>query len=522
VFDIVRIDLEDFRSFAGKHSFEFPTEPGLYAITGKNLENIRIGANGAGKTTLLESIHWALYGHTSRGLKAGDVVSWGAKRCAVTTQLAIGSQSLSIARTQSPNSLTLNDKPVDQETLQKALRIGPEAFTYAVMIPQFGDAFFDLAPGDKLTLFSQIMELDYWLDKSKEAADLANEILKTKTDYENRVARNKGQLETIDGDIENLRIKDKTFAEAEAQRIKKLKQELTEAQRNVTAADEAMGFANKALKNLAVKLEKTERGAKKCPTCGQPVANKDLNDLLTNQSDFERQLRRLEREKDSALSDVKSLETSIKAERENPYADQIAEKIAAKKTATKMIAALKADIDLMNEDHAATSFWVLGFKRVRLFIVEETLRQLELEINNSLASLGLLDWHIELDVERENKSGGITKGFTVLVHAPGAPGPVKFESYSGGETQRLRLAGDLGMANLIMERAGLVSTIECFDEPSRHLSQEGMLDLAETLYQRAIDQRKRIFVIEHNLLDYPYTGAVTVVKDADGSRIEPN
>lgn len=518
MFDIISVDLEDFRSFAGKHSFEFPTKPGLYAITGKNLENPRIGANGTGKSTLLESIFWCLYGHTSRGLKAGDVVSWGAKRCAVTVQLAIGAQSLSITRTQSPNSLTLNDKPVDQETLQKALRIGPEAFTYAVMIPQFGDAFFDLAPGDKLTLFSQIMELDYWLDKSKEADELSKEILRTKTDYENRIARNKGQLETIDGDIENLKVKDKTFAEAETQRIKKLKQELAEAGVKAIDAGEAMEFANKALKNLTVKLEQTERGAKKCPTCGQLVANKDLNDLLTNQSDFERQLRKLERDKDSAQADIRSIKASM-VPRENPYAGQIAEKLAAKATAKKMITALEADIELMDADHAAVSYWVTGFKRVRLFIVEETLRQLELEINNSLASLGLLDWHIELDVERENKSGGITKGFTVLVHAPGAPGPVKFEAWSGGETQRLRLAGDLGLANLIMERAGLTSTIECFDEPSRHLSQEGMLDLAETLHQRAIDQQKRILVIEHNLLDYPYTGAITVVKDAKGSHL---
>jgi len=68
---------------------------------------------------------------------------------------------------------------------------------------------------------------------------------------------------------------------------------------------------------------------------------------------------------------------------------------------------LEADVNMLNEDHTALSFWVGGFKRVRLFIVEQALQQLELEINNSLGSLGLLDWHIKLDVERENKSGGI-------------------------------------------------------------------------------------------------------------------
>ena len=170
-------------------------------------------------------------------------------------------------------------------------------------------------------------------------------------------------------------------------------------------------------------------------------------------------------------------------------------------------------------DHAGVSFWISGFKRVRLFLIEEAIKQLELEINNNLGSLGLMDWAVTLDVERENKSGGITKGFTVLVQPPDSDKPVKLESYSGGETQRLLLAGNLGLANLIMERAGLYNTIEFFDEPSQHLSAEGLLDLTETLYQRAIDSKKRIFVVEHKLLDYPYTGTFTVVKDQKGSKI---
>lgn len=519
MFDILKVELEDFRSFRGAHSFEFPTEPGLYAITGKNLENPRLGPNGAGKSTLLEAIYWAFYGRTTRGLKAGDVVNWAAKRCAVTVHCVIGPDRWVVARTQSPNSLKLNGKTVDQEALQQTLRLGPEAFTYAVMLPQFGNAFFDLAAGDKLTLFSQIMELDYWLDRSHEAAVLADAITESIEGDERDAAKHQGQLETIDGDIEDLRVRDKSFADAETERIAKLKDKVKELGRNAASTDEAIEFAKKALINLDLKLAAIERVAKKCPTCGQPVANKDLDALSQNQSDFERRLRNLQRDKDTAGFEIATQRSLIEAKSENPYTAQIAKKQSAKKAAKEALHELKAEINALNEDHTAVSYWVGGFKRVRLFIVEETLRQLELEINNCLGSLGLLDWHIELDVERENKSGGITKGFTVLIHAPGAPGPVKWEAWSGGETQRLRLAGDLGLANLIMERAGLSSTIEFFDEPSRHLSQEGMLDLAETLYQRAIGSQKKLWVIEHNLLDYPYTGAVTVTKDSEGSRL---
>jgi DNA repair exonuclease SbcCD ATPase subunit len=519
MFDIVKVELEDFRSFRGKHSFAFPTEPGLYAVTGKNLDNPQLGSNGIGKTSLFEAIRWCNYGSTSRGLKAGDIVNWGVKSCSVTVHQFIGNEDLTVTRTQSPNSLRLNGTIVDQETLEKHLRLGPEAFTYAVMIPQFGEFFFDKSPSDKLALFSQIMELDYWLDKSEEASKLAKEVFEAKANVEREIARFTGQLETIDADVEDLKGKNKTFADAEAQRIKRLKQDLQEAGAKAIDAGEAMEFTNKALKNLAVKLESMERGAKKCPTCGQPVKNKDLDDLLTNQSDFERQLRKLERDKDTAQSEIRVTRTAMEP-RKNPYADEITQKLAAKAKAKAKITDLKADVDALNEDHTALSFWVGGFKRVRLFIVEQALQQLELEINNSLGSLGLLDWHIELDVERENKSGGITKGFTVLVYPPDATVPIKLEAYSGGETQRLRLAGNLGLANLIMERAGLRNTIEVFDEPSQHLSDEGLLDLADTLAERALVTGKRCLIIEHNLLDYPFTGTITVTKDADGSHIK--
>ena len=75
-------------------------------------------------------------------------------------------------------------------------------------------------------------------------------------------------------------------------------------------------------------------------------------------------------------------------------------------------------------------------------------------------------------------------------------------------------------AMMAMERAGLTNGIEFFDEPSRHLSQEGVLDLAETLTERAVSSHKRIFIVEHNLLDYPYAGAVTILKSDEGSTIK--
>ena len=111
----------------------------------------------------------------------------------------------------------------------------------------------------------------------------------------------------------------------------------------------------------------------------------------------------------------------------------------------------------------------------------------------------------------------MTKGFTMFVTNASRPEPVRFEAWSGGEAQRLQLAGDLGLANLIMLQAGLRSTIEFFDEPSKHLSRAGLLDLAETLHQRAITEQKRILLIDHQTIDFgEFADIIKIVKTKQG------
>ena len=605
MFSIDRIEIENFRSFKGRHTFKFPKAPGLYAITGKNLSHHNLGANAVGKSTLLESIYWCDYGHTTRGLKAANIINWRAKSCVVTLHQSIGV----VRRSQGPNSLTLNDNPVDQLTLQSSLLLGPEDFTYSVMFPQFGQAFFDKAPGDKLTLFSTIMKLDYWLTKSKQADQVAKEVDVERIQYNERMANFNGKIETTENDIVQLSRSTRHFANEQkllithlTEELKGLENSLTKltnelnhandgtraakaralsvsnkiksfvTQRDVLKAEAEKVFAHKltfendlsAVKNVLCRLEgltaecpvclqkvdtahlKTERVKQKdrlkrvmsalaaCVKESVQVANaldksetniesheRDLRTIESNLADFEARRRALEYKLSQSGVDRERLTERMKAEQSkpNPYALMVKEKEAQLLSLKRQAKEVKNAIRLAEQDHAAISHWVGGFKRIRLVVIEETLRQLELEINNNLACLGLIDWNIELDIERENKSGGVTKGFTVLVRAPGHNEPVKFETWSGGETQRLRLAGDLGLANLIMERAGLKNTIEFFDEPSRHLSQEGILDLAETLHERALTSGKRIFVVEHNLPDYPYTGTIEIVKDKEGSHI---
>lgn len=533
MFDIHKLELTNFKSFSGTFALEFPKEPGIYYLTGRNKDNPRLGANGVGKSTLLDAVYWCLYGRTTRGLKAGDVVNWDEKGCGVTVWLTVGDQHLEVQRSQNPNSLTLNGTTVDQTTLETALRLSPQAFSYSVQMPQFGEPFFSLAPAAKMQLFSDIMGLEYWLDKSREAATLAAEILNQRRQEEVALARSQGQLSQIEADITGASGRHKNYVEQQTTLIKGLQGNLKTATTRLDQAKKALTQTQNLLEACATRLvafdKKLNQADSFCKECRQPLPSPEADKVLAdiraveqNQRDFERECSHHERAHNMASSEVAALKKQIETEqaRKNPYADMITEKEMKATICKNQIAQAELALKQLDEDHAAVSFWVGGFKRIRLMLVEQTLRSLEIEVNNNLASVGLLDWRVEFDVERENKSGGVTKGFVVMVYPPGRDKPVRLEAWSGGELQRLAMAGDLGLANLIMERAGLINSIEFYDELSTHLSDEGVQDVLETLHTRAHTLQRRIWVVDHRVLEYDgFNATLTVAKDAKSSQL---
>jgi DNA repair exonuclease SbcCD ATPase subunit len=534
------VEVLNFKSYRGTHKFSFPQTPGLYLLTGKNLTQPRLGANDCGKTSLLDAAFWALYGRTPRGLRAGDVICHGEHTASVTLCFRVGHDKYVAARRQAPNSLTLNDKAVSQEALIKTFRLTPDQFQYSVMHPQFGEAFFDLAPSGALSVFSQIMGLNFWLERSELAATEAAELTGLITKRDDEISRKEGQFMTLEADVAQL---EKQIAVDHKKPIALLEAKLAQATQATQTAGATWQKLNSTkmltendLLHVQETLDNISKVGAKCPTCLQSVSaahllaeKKRLGVCLT---ELKTHRRSIVAHCEASLAEVRSCERDIAAieqnlrdfRRKQAEYDTLA-RLAAQKQG--QLAELKAsltvllnELDKLRSRQKAVAFWVSGFKRIRLFLIDETLRQLEIEVNNNLASLGLPDWRIQFDVERETKAGTISKGFVIMVYPPGFEKPLRFEAWGGGATQRLRLAGDFGLADLIMDQAGFTNTLEVFDEPSQHLSQEGLLDLLDTLQQRAIEDNKVIFIVDHHALDYGFDGTFTVIKDKTGSRVE--
>lgn len=184
-----------------------------------------------------------------------------------------------------------------------------------------------------------------------------------------------------------------------------------------------------------------------------------------------------------------------------------------KKEIAKNIKNLKRDI-------TSYSFWSKGFKNLRLVIIEEALQQLEIEVNNNLMLLGLEDWSIGFDIERETASGGISKGFAVNILSPDTKKPVPWECWSGGEGGRLKLAGTLGLSSLIRQMLGIDFNIEVFDEPMEYISPIGVQDTLDVLHNRAMNNNHQIWLVDHISLSYNnFQTVVHIDKTAEGSII---
>ena len=174
---------------------------------------------------------------------------------------------------------------------------------------------------------------------------------------------------------------------------------------------------------------------------------------------------------------------------------------------------------LLESQMIAAEYWKHGFKRIRLYFIQQVLATLQIEIQSAISSLGLEGWSVGLATESETKSQTIKLGVALQVKSPQAT--AKWEVFCGGEKQRLRLGIAMGLASLIQRASGCFWTLEVYDEPSRSLSPQGVEDLLESLRSRAETIKKQIWLTDHSTIQFSGFDAIwTAIKDENGSRIE--
>lgn len=536
------LTLANFGSFVEEQTFHFPRAPGLYFMWGDNQAEPRLEGNGAGKSTLWKALTWLFYGKTAAGLKAGDVANWGVgKKTLVRLKYEMWGIELSVERTWAPNSWVLiasNGHRTDlvkdpTNTCLEELALEFEAFVQTVVMPQRSDLFLDLKSGPQAELFSAVMGLDRWLKRSTRASDLARDI-----DVEcRRIEKN---LAHVEGQLSSARTVnvEKQLAEFEASRRDRLAAldsdhakytKMLDGKRDVLRVARADVSATK--QHYAAALAKEEEEVKLddvCSKCGQPLRkhagpSNNLRQYLRAVDDAEAYLR-------NSIRDLEQVELTLdriedEAEKlegqPNPYTklrDEAADTV--RRYQEEADQARKAADDAQMRFSIASA-WVKWFKEIRLAQIGEALTQLEIEANNEGTALGLVDWELRFDVDRETKGGSVQRGFSVSVLSPHNSKPVPWEAWSGGEAQRLIVAAQMGLADVIRSRTGAKVNLEVWDEPTTGMSPQGVDDLLQALHTRAMREQRQIWVVDHRTLGFNrFAGTCGVVKTSKGSRFD--
>lgn len=210
-------------------------------------------------------------------------------------------------------------------------------------------------------------------------------------------------------------------------------------------------------------------------------------------------------------------QADLKQER-NPY-DDLARDIKARiRTTIDTLKELDAVEELAAVKANRNDYWVKNFKTIKLHLLEEFLNELEVVTQDTLPRLGLVGWDIRITMEKETKSG-VNVALHVMIRKPEWDKPVKWEAFSGGEAQRLKLAGAIALSDTLLQHAGVRTDLMVLDEPTQHLSPEGVGDLVDTLIE--VGRNRQMILIDHTARQSNrFANTVTVTRNRDGSTIE--
>lgn len=334
--------------------------------------------------------------------------------------------------------------------------------------------------------------------------------------------------------------------------------------------DEARGIDDKLARQQETK-SKIKAMIGRCPTCRQRVSDKhaknvvesvdgkvrelapkltELDQEIARLRDRKRHLSHKHDEKESGLqaqrnkahqqaSDIARLhdqrvyadravqqaELSLQNEKDclNPNAGVLHDLVQRMKAVDERLEEVQLNISDAKIQHRKAAYWKAEYKALRLWVCQQAMSEYSAIMGAAIEQLGLNGWQVRAELERPTKKGTMQRGFQLFIKSPKSPDWVPFESWSGGETQRLLLAGDVSFAELETSRSGLSPSAEVWDEPTNHLSQGGIQSLMEYLHTRARRTGKQIYMVDHHVVESgQFAGTYTVVKDQDGSRIVNN
>ena len=312
---IHQIKITNFKSIYGTQTFNFDNLKGLIKLS---------GPIGSGKTTLAEAILWGLYG-TVKGQNNGQLVAWNTKACEIEINLTSKNKEVHIVRNiREPliieidgKTLSASNKRNTQEILEDEIFDVPKLAVTKMCVISFS-AFNSLAsmnPGETKQFLDDIFGFKLFTDYNNEVIlerkNQQNEAIKLQSVYE----ENLNQIENLKQKqaTQTIQLKESLNVD-ELQNKRKilvdqgiaLKNKKADLKKEREQKDQEFDSKIQIYKDKMTEAATLGKQAKNhyntfksgvCPTCGQPIDQKHIDEYKNKMEEYAAIYRENEHEK---------------------------------------------------------------------------------------------------------------------------------------------------------------------------------------------------------------------------------
>jgi len=540
----------------------------------KHKSTLIVGHNGAGKSTILDAISFALFGKPHRKISKSQLVnSINQKQAVVEVEFTIGKAQFKIVRGIKPNIFEIwkDGSMINQSSHsleyqkileQNILKLNHKSFHQVVVLGSSSFIpFMQLNAGHRRNVIEDLLDINIF-SKMNIILRERNSILKeniNKINNDTNIVKSKIEQQTkyirdIAAVTQENRSKYEKQIKKAQEKINILQNENSELSKELesnTASDELKKLQtekNKIISDVATIKQEMKTIAKRgmflekndeCPTCEQPIQNKDKLITETKNEAYQVQTSLSGVENSGALIDAKisSLEDVIASIRKKTdtinvnnreivslnQSNQDLQKYLESEVAADLTGA-KKDLEKMNSDKES-----LFEEKLRLNeqfgyngVIAEMLRDTGIKtkiikqylpVINKLVNqyLQTLDFFVHFNLD-ENFNETIRSrhrdDFT-------------YDSFSEGEKQRIDLSLLFTWRQIAKMKNSVATNLLVLDETfDSSLDHDGIENLLKILY--TLDEGSNTFIISHkgDILDGKFESKIEFVKDRNFSKIK--
>ena len=207
---------------------------------------------------------------------------------------------------------------------------------------------------------------------------------------------------------------------------------------------------------------------------------------------------------DTVARELAQLHTQLQAKQgeANPWVERQAAVQQERYELERRRGQVAYELEFLESEVAYLDFWVQAFgpKGLKSFILDSRLQELSDAANEWLSALtGGTIW-VRFEAQKQTRSKKLVNAPDVRVFRWNPDGTITergYQSWSGGEKQRVSFCIDFGLSRLVARRADKTYDLLILDEVFRHLDGKGKEAVMEML-QVLAREKSSLIVVEHD------------------------